>query len=66
MLMVWKPLQEVSIDLLGGACLTHPFNAASSCLLPVEILMQRLRIWPSSAAVMKPVVVGGSLSAMVI
>jgi hypothetical protein len=36
----------------------YPFKQASSCLLPVEILMQRLRIWASSAAVMKPLIVG--------
>jgi hypothetical protein len=40
----------------------YPFKQASSCLLPVEILMQRLRIWASSAAVMKPLVVGCSKS----
>jgi hypothetical protein len=38
----------------------YPSKQASSCLLPVEILMQRLRIWASSAAVMKPLVVGCS------
>jgi len=36
----------------------YPFRQASSCLLPVEILIHFLRIWPSSAAVMKPLVVG--------
>ncbi len=34
----------------------YPFNIASSCLLPVEILIQRLRMCPSSAAVIKPAV----------
>jgi hypothetical protein len=56
--MVWKPLHKVSNEVVCSTCFAHPFNAASSCLLPVEILIHRLRIWPSSAAVMKPVVVG--------
>jgi hypothetical protein len=40
----------------------YPFKQASSCLLPVEILIQRLRICASSAAVMKPLIVGCSQS----
>lgn len=42
---------------------THPFRQASSCLLPVEIRMQRFRNWPSSEAVMKPLTVGCEISA---
>ena len=73
---------ELSIDLVDAHCLkstaanqrlsnfcrcpTYPFKAASSCLLPVDILMHRLRTSRSSAAVMKPVVLGCALSKLCI
>jgi hypothetical protein len=57
----WAALTELAINLVDAHCL-EAADLLSSCLLPVEILMQRLRIWASSAAVMKPLVVGCSKS----